>query len=267
MKLEELRKKPHLSPSSINDYIDCGLLYRLSRIDRKIPDYIPDAMVLGTAVGNTLNEFNIQRSKNNILSIDDLHTIFESFWDEETSGRKIKYTKGNTQKSHLSMGKALLEVYAQNYHQNAFTVIGVEQAFEFYIDGVDVPIIGAADLIEEDECGTIIISDYKTAAKAWSKDQVDKNLQVTVYQMAAQSNGFADREILLRIDCLIKTKVPKFEPYYTVRTEKDIHNTQMKIRKVWEGIQSQVYIPGDGSWKCKNCMYKSHCDKWFKEEQ
>jgi putative RecB family exonuclease len=263
MNLMELREKPHLSASSIRDYTDCGLLYRLSRVDRKKPDYKPDTMALGSAIHNTLAEFNIQRSKNIILSTEDVQSIFESFWIEASSDETIRYSKGSNEKNLLTKGKKLLEAFCDQYHSNAFRVLAVEEAFEFYIDGVDVPIIGAADLIEEDDSGTVIISDYKTSAKSWSPDQVDNNHQVTVYQMAAQSNGFSDREILLRIDCLIKTKVPKFEQYYTIRTEKDIQNLEVKIRNVWEAIEKEIFIPADGSWKCNNCMYKSHCEEWF----
>ncbi len=33
MVLYELRQKPHLSASSIGDYIDCGMLYKFGRVD------------------------------------------------------------------------------------------------------------------------------------------------------------------------------------------------------------------------------------------
>ena len=34
MTLYELRQKPHLSASSVGDYIDCGMLYKFGRVDR-----------------------------------------------------------------------------------------------------------------------------------------------------------------------------------------------------------------------------------------
>ena len=45
MDLFELKKHPHLSASSVNDYIDCGLLYKFGRIDKLqrelvLPEYI-----------------------------------------------------------------------------------------------------------------------------------------------------------------------------------------------------------------------------------
>ena len=119
------------------------------------------------------------------------------------------------------------------------------------------------DLIEEDESGTIIITDFKTAGKAYSADDVDKNMQMTLYQIAARYNGYSDREILLRLDCLIKTKTPKFEQYWTTRGELDERRLIKKIKQVADGISKGVFVPNDGHWKCKGCSYRKACDEWF----
>jgi putative RecB family exonuclease len=126
-------------------------------------------------------------------------------------------------------------------------------------------VIGVYDLLEEDECGTLIIVDWKTAGKSYSRDDVDKNLQLTLYQLAAKGNGFHDKEILLWFDCLIKTKSPKFEQYYTTRSEVDERRIQKKILEVWKGIQKGVFIPNDGHWKCKGCAYGKACEEWFQK--
>ena len=122
------------------------------------------------------------------------------------------------------------------------------------------------DLVEEDSSGTIIITDFKTSARAYSADEVDKNMQLTIYQLAAKANGYSDREILLRFDTLIKTKTPKFEPYWTSRDEVAERRVIKKIVQAWKGISKGVFIPNDTSWKCNNCFYKQACDEWFMEE-
>ena len=97
----------------------------------------------------------------------------------------------------------------------------------------------------------------------YSIDEIDQNPQITIYQMAAKANGFSDREVLLKFDCLVKTKTPRFEQYYTTRTETDELRLIRKIQRVWEGISKGVFIPNDTSWKCKTCPYKKACDAWF----
>ena len=128
--------------------------------------------------------------------------------------------------------------------------------------------IGAVDLVERDNSGTIIITDFKTSARAYSNDEVDRNFQLTLYQMAYKEKGYSDAEILLRFDCLIKTKQPKFESYYTTRGDADEIRARRKITEVSHAISKGIFIPNDGAqnWKCKNCSFKKNCDAWFMEE-
>ena len=58
----------------------------------------------------------------------------------------------------------------------------------------------------EDSSGTIIITDFKTSARAYPNDEADRNFQITLYQIAAKANGYYNRDILLKYDRLIKKK-------------------------------------------------------------
>jgi len=48
---------------------------------------------------------------------------------------------------------------------------------------------------------------------------------------------FENREILLRLDVLIKTVTPKFEQYYATRSEIEERKVIKKFLAVYEGIQ------------------------------
>lgn len=265
MKLSELRKKPHLSASSVNKYMDCSLAYKFSKID-KIPwEYKSDALELGSVIHKVIEMYYRQKMIGKRLSLVDIHKLFEKMWFAALEKNPaIQFGKGRTPASALEQGKELLSVWYENLPDDDFQIIAIEEAFQFYMDGIDIPFIGAMDLVEEDNSGTIIITDFKTSAKAYSASEVDKNLQLTLYKMAAQSNGYKGREILLKFDCLIKTKTPKFEQYYTTRSEMDEIRAMKKIQQVYDGIQKGVFIPNDGSWKCINCSYKRACIQWFK---
>lgn len=264
MNIMELKKKPHLSASAVNDYIDCGLLYKLGRIDKLPLEFKSDALEFGTVIHKVLDTFHQERMIGNRLLIKDLHQLFEKYWKESTEGRTdIQYAEGKNSEKLLLEGKELLTTYYDKLPKDEFKILAIEEAFSFTLEGLPIPIIGAFDLIEEDESETITIVDWKTSGRAYSNDEVDKNLQLTLYQMAAKANGYAGREILLRFDCLIKTKTPKFEPYYTTRNEKDERRAIKKILQAWEGISKGVFIPNDTSWKCKGCAYKKACDEWF----
>jgi len=266
MELNDLRKEPHLSASSIGDYIDCGLLYKLGRIDRQPPEFRADALEFGSCVHLALADFHKPKKDGKTMTAKELHERFEKYWRAAAEGYEdIQYAEGKNFNTLLMEGKELLTTYYHKCPHEQFKVLAIEEPFSFTLEGCPIKIIGAFDLVEEDESGTIVIVDWKTSGRAYSADEVDRNFQLTLYQMAAKANGHADREILLRFDCLIKTKTPKFEQYYTSRTENDFRRAEKKINEVWRGISNGVFIPNDGSqnWRCRNCSHKTHCDEWF----
>ncbi len=269
MELSELRKTPHLSASSVGDYLDCSLLYKLGRIDKIKPAFTPDALEFGSAIHLVLAEINQQKMVGINLSIKEIQDSFEKHWTRLAKDRvNLKYSEGKSFDILMLEGKELLSTYYHKRSNDGFNVIGVEESFSINLKGCPVPIIGAIDLIEEDSSGTIIVTDYKTSGKAYSNADVDNNFQMTLYQIAVKQNGFADREILLKFDCLIKTKTPKFESYYTTRNEIDEKRAIRKIIEVHKGITKGVFIPNDSTsnWKCKGCSFKQPCNLWFMED-
>jgi putative RecB family exonuclease len=269
MNLSELRKLPHLSSSSIGDYIDCGLLYKFGRIDRIPRTFSSDNLEYGSCIHRVLDNYYQSKMINSPLSQEEVLSLFEKYWTQAIGGKlEVKFAKGKDFETYLNDGRSLLTTYLNELPEDNFKILAIEEPFAFTIEGMDIPIIGQMDLVLEDDSGTIIIVDWKTAGKAYSRDDVDKNFQLTLYQMAARANGFSDREILLRFDCLIKTKTPKFEQYYTTRTDEDILRAKKKILKVAEGISKSVFVPNDsGNWRCKFCNYSEHCNNWFLDKE
>ena len=264
MDLSELRSAPHLSASSIGDYCECSLLYKFGRVDRLPMEHKSDALEFGTCIHKVLEEYYLEKMSDHRLSLKDIHRLFEETWTRIADGRTdIKYAAGKDFKTLLMLGIDLLSVWYQKQPNDNFKVIAIEEPFSCTLPDIPVPIIGAIDLVEEDDCGTVIITDFKTSGRAYSVDEVDQNQQLTIYQIAAKNNGFADREILLKFDTLIKTKTPKYEQYWTTRSEIDERRIITKVKQVWDGISKGVYVPNDQSWRCKNCSYKKACDEFM----
>ena len=264
MDLTKLRDQPHLSVSSISDYMDCGLLYKFGRIDKLQPEGKSDALIYGTAVHAVLAEFYEALKDGKKMSAKMLAEIFESHWQRLAKDREdIQYKAEKNYDTLLLEGKELLSTFHQKLPEDEGSIIAIEEPFTFWLDDLPIPIIGVYDLVLEDVAGVITIVDHKTSGKAYSNSEVDRNFQLTVYHLAAKSNGFADREILLRFDCLIKTKTPKFEQYYSTRSDLEERKAIKKILAVWEGITKGVFIPNDESWKCGGCSFKKACEAWF----
>ncbi len=222
MVLSELRQTEHLSASAILSYCDCSLAYKFGRIDKLPMEFSPDALEFGTCIHRVLEQFYSAKMMGDRMLLKDVHEFFVFTWLEIARGRSdIRYSEGNDYNSLLMFGRDLLTAWYNKLPDDNFTILAIEEAFSVTLPGIHIPIIGAMDLIEEDSAGTIIITDFKTSGRAYSRDEVDQNQQLTMYQIAAKENGYAGREILLRFDTLIKTKTPKFEQYWTTRSELD----------------------------------------------
>ena len=212
MILSELRKKEHLSASSIGTYVECSLLFYFSKVLKLLMEIKSDAMEFGSVIHKTLEYYYQEKLIGEKLLLKDIHEFFENTWEKRAKDNlDIQFTKGHDFKSLLMLGKDLLTVWYNKLPDDNYNIIGIEEAFSFYIPGIPIPFIGGMDLIEEDTAGTIIVTDHKTSARAYSAGEVDQNQQLTLYQMALKAMGYADREILLKFDTLIKTKTPKFE--------------------------------------------------------
>ena len=267
MLLSDLRQTPHLSASSIGEYVECSLLYKFGRIDRLPMQFTSDALLFGTTIHRVLEQFYSAKMIGEKLLLKDVHQIFETTWTGIAADRDdIRYAEGNDFKSLLMLGKDLLTAWYSKLPDDDFTILGIEEAFSFTLPGIPIPIIGAMDLIEEDSAGTLIITDFKTSGRAYSKGEVDQSQQLTMYQIAAKNIGFGDRDILLRFDTLIKTKTPKFEQYWTTRSELDERRLIKKAAQVWDGISKGVFVANDTSWKCKGCAFKQACDEYLEGE-
>jgi putative RecB family exonuclease len=264
MEIKELREQPHMSASGINDYLECGLLYKFSRIDKRQPESLSDSLVLGQAIHRVLADFYKKLQAGTRLAQKHLEDAFDFHWEELAHGRgDIQYKPGKSFHTYRDEGKALLAAFNRELPQEDCKILAVEQVFTCRLENLTVPLVGIYDLVLEDPSGTITIVDHKTASKAYTIDAVNQNLQMTVYHLAARANGYRDRDILLRLDTLIKTKIPKFEQYYTTRGDWEEQRAIKKIQAVYEGISKGVFIPNDGGWKCGSCGFKRACREWF----
>ncbi len=267
MTIQKLRQLPHISASGINDYVECSLLYKLGRVDRNQAEFLADSLLFGSAIHIVLAQFYQELIAGVKLQLSEILGLWDEAWhDKAYENPDIKYTKGKDFDILRTDGKKMLTIYYQNLPEVDFTILAVEEAFSFTIDTIPVPIIGVYDLVIEDSSGVITVVDHKTAGRAYGNDEIEKNFQMSLYHLSARKTGYADREILLRFDCLLKTKTPRFEQYYTSRSEIDEIRTEKMITQVWDGISKEVFIPNETSWKCGYCAHTNACNRWFLEK-
>jgi putative RecB family exonuclease len=257
MTIEELRKEPHLSYSQIVTYLNCSLKYKFNYIDHLPPDFIPLSLVFGSAIHASLAQFYQGVLESERPDATQIQEFFTQTWNAAQSD-KINFGK-TTPEAVLDQGKAMLACFCESVKPE--TVVAIEQPFKLDIQGTP-PLIGAMDLIEMDEdCETIIV-DHKTSASKYSEQDVKKDLQMSLYSLAALNIGFGHNGLRLRFDVLIKTKTPQFQQCRTRREDKDHLRAIKIVQEVWKAISAGIFIANDENGFCSGCQYQSYCADW-----
>ena len=93
----------------------------------------------------------------------------------------------------MSEGRDLLTAYYHKLPDDEYKVIAIEEPFVFYLPELTIPIIGFIDLMEEDDSGTIIITDWKTAGRAYSTDEIDGKFSIDTLSDRPGKNSLEKR--------------------------------------------------------------------------
>ena len=116
MNLHDLRQQPHLSASSIGDYIDCGMLYKFGRVDRLPREFVADALEFGTVIHKVLAEYYQAKMTGDRMLLKDIHERFKTSGMKPPMARdNIQYAKGKDFDTLLMNG---IDLFTAWYSQN-----------------------------------------------------------------------------------------------------------------------------------------------------
>ena len=249
----------HLSKSQISLYFECSLKYRFRYIDELPIPFKSSGLAFGSCIHSSIEWFHKQKMRGNDVSLEKFFQILKADWYSQKADTDILYKDGETEDLLLLKGKEIVSLY---FERAVEKVVAAEYPFEVPMvnlgngETLDIPLQGIIDLIEADDG----IVEFKTGAKAMSCQEVQNNLQLTIYAYAYQML-FKKKPKTLKIVNLIKNKTPKMEIIETQREQKDFQRLFLLTKEVLKGIRSHVFYPRY-SFFCKDCEYADYCRKW-----
>lgn len=143
----------------------------------------------------------------------------------------------------------------------------VEMPFTLNIEGIYTPIVGFMDLIEgpfrmHDDKEAYIIIDTKTATKSPPEDDIDEDLQLSIYDMAFRQI-FNKKPYRLKKRWVVDTtEVKVIEQVAEARSPEQLDRVINRIKVTEQCIQKQMFLPApQGCWWCskKWCNYWDDC--------
>lgn len=248
-----------ISASQVNCYLGCPLQYKFRYIDRLPKPWRSAALAFGTSVHAAVEWFHRERLGHKTPSVEHVTSMFLADWYAQTV-EPLVFGKDESKEALAEKGVAMLKVYAEAA-ATAPVPSAVEERFSVGLvdvesgEELDVALHGVIDLVESD--GTVV--DLKTAGRSFDVVGMERNLQLSIYALAAFVLKGAIPK--LRIDALLKTKVPRLERYETVRTPSDLSWTVQLIAGVARAIDGEQFFPNP-SWRCTECEYYAQCTAW-----
>ncbi|MCH8069340.1 MAG: ATP-dependent helicase [Candidatus Marinimicrobia bacterium] len=238
-----------LSASSIEEYDQCSLKYRLDKIDRVPQRRSKVAMEFGIIIHNVLEEFHGSEDQ----SLEMLRNLLDKHWRQDAFEYLIR------EEEFKHQGEQILKDYFDFVEKYPPRVIGREKRFEFIIESLNVQISGKIDRIDKDGKYLSVV-DYKTGK---NKESAKNSLQLALYTEALKRDSVDGIQGIPGTATLHFLKHPDDPLSSHEFTEKDLNKHQERIKKVAEGIRKGIFNAKPNDYICQNCDYREFlCPAW-----
>ena len=259
--LAALRDAPHVSISSVKTYLRCPMAYAHRYVLHTEPSHRGVALVVGRATHEAIEVYYQTIAETGEVPVLEMLTdIYTDSWNRDLeSGLSVRSKDLDADKV---MGLSLVRTFHEEVPRPS-KVVAVEQAFALTLVDpesgrtLDRLLVGAIDAFIIDEEGRKVLVESKTAGRRWSRDQLDYDPQVSVYQMAVRELGIADDPVL-RFDFLLKLKKPQMESVEVTRPPHLEREALVVIGEVLRAIDAGIHYPVRG-WACAGCEYAHAC--------
>lgn len=252
----------YLSYSQINTFEKCPLHYKLQYILR-IPTPPSAAMSLGTSVHEAMREIYarlLTRAVNSRSSFRPGKKLIEEVL------RQNWVNAGYTSKKHenqaFEKAAGFLRVYLRREFDPKKLPAVVEKPFvvplPFKKGERRLKIGGRLDRVDEIGKGVIEVVDYKTGERVPTQREVDGDLQLTMYTLAAtliNEDPFMKKPEEVRLSLYYFEEQKKLT---TARTKEQLAEAVEKIYQVRSEIEKSDFTCS-GSYWCENCEFKMFC--------
>ncbi len=274
LSLDQRRAGLHISASALRTLHECPREWWFRYVEGAPREDVPASLVLGTAIHKALAfYYRCLRDGAAPVSADELVSIATvSIGREMDRDVPVLFRDGQDLHTITGIAARLLCAFVDHAYRPA-TVLAVEEPFSLSVvnpnTGEDLPfdeqIVGAIDLVAQNDEGTVIVVDHKTAARTDKNKARRPDLQMALYSIAAKEM-FGVEQVELRYQNVIKTKVAKVEQQIVDRVE---HAEVEAIEAVVSGLElinlavahpnGKRLMGRRRSWRCGNCSYRQRC--------
>lgn len=157
----------------------------------------------------------------------------------------------------------VLQRFLRWHHDDPRELLGVERDFEVEL-APDVVLHGRADRVELDPDGNVVVVDLKTGTTTRTKDDVQSDAQLAVYQLATRAGAFTELNdgppggaelVQLRQEAYGKVKVQPQDPLPA--GDRPTWADEL-VHGVASGVRAETF-PARPNDRCPRCPFRTSC--------
>ncbi len=236
---------PYLSYSRLRRFEECPLSYRLHYVEKKesnpgIPLRFGSAIhaVLERLIQEVIDEEHTGR-----LSEERAMEIYREIWSTE------KLTGVEIFQEGIEIIKGFVRDQGALHHRD---ILSVEKEFELQVG--EFKVRGFIDRIDCVDNETIEIQDYKTNRQLYSRDELDSNLQLSIYQIAGQQLWPWAKKVKLTFNMVRHGILQRTE-----RTPDQLDAALEYVKTLGRMTEQATEFPARLNSNCIYCDHRSQC--------
>jgi putative RecB family exonuclease len=231
-----------LSYSSINTYETCPAKFKFQYEDR-VPSTPSAALSFGDSLHRSLYRFH-NRPVPVAPTLPELHEMLDTVWVRDG------FSSESEERTYLDHGRQVLT----QYHRENAGAYRIPAALEFRftvpLEGIELS--GTIDRMDRIPGGGYEIIDYKTNRRLPPQTVIDRDLQLSVYHLAAREVWGIEPERLTLYYLLPGQRMT------TTRSRDDLDDLRRRIGTVAERIGARKFEPRQNP-LCDWCEYQRLC--------
>ena len=255
-------ERPHWSFSAIHQFLRCPLQYYFERVLKLPRQSVASSLVFGSSVHHALAIYHTALLNNNSVTLEHLKTGVREVWAKEGATRKIEFKSGELIESLVEQAINLIELYVREPQPT--DIVCVERRMTVPLQNsegaiLEKPLVAVADLISKQN-DALLITEFKTSAKAYSEFEISSSLQPTCYVNAGLElfGSVANVEFTI----LVKTKLPKIQRLKTFRDKNDLGRLGDLVETIDSAVENQNFYPIESTMNCTSCPFRKECRLW-----
>ena len=252
----QITEGPHFSCTQLITYLQCPLQYYYQYVLKLDWVKVPASYAFGSCMHKAIEAANLGLMNGGCKS-SEIADIFFTHWEKEAT--EVQWDDELEKDALQTKGRMLTELYCATAKE--YKPTEVELPFRLQIMDHDINILGDRDFVGRIDAiftGDTII-EIKTSGRSLTQQEVDQNLQLTLYSWV-YNKLYGQPEKGIRVINLVKTKTPKLTTLDTVRTERDHSWALAIVTQVIKAIDNEIFYPNPiGGYGCSSCPYRQHC--------